>query len=90
MRCIMARPEEKSAVESLTNRERDVLQLIAEGSSSKEVAIHLKISVKTAETHRARVMKKLNLHNTAKLTRFAISEGLSHAKGMPSDTAAIA
>ncbi len=85
MRCIMARPEEKSAVESLTNRERDVLQLIAEGSSSKEVANQLDISVKTAETHRAKVMKKLNLHNTAKLTRFAIAEGLSHPRGIPSD-----
>jgi DNA-binding NarL/FixJ family response regulator len=54
-----------------------VLQLLAEGNSSKEVAYLLNLNVKTIDTHRQRIMKKLNLHNLADLTRYAIREGLT-------------
>ena len=57
-------------------REREILQLIAEGLSSKEVAALLSISVRTVESHRSAVMGKLDLHKVAGLVRFAIREGL--------------
>ena len=60
----------------LSPRERRVVQLIAEGQSTRQVAALLKISVKTAETHRARIMTKLNIHQTAGLVRYAIRRGL--------------
>ena len=56
----------------LTAREREILQLLAEGKSSKEVATSLNISVKTAETHRANIMRKLNLHSMSALVRYAV------------------
>jgi DNA-binding NarL/FixJ family response regulator len=62
--------------EPLSPREREVLQLIAEGKSTKEVAVVLGISVKTAESHRTRMMEKLNVHETASLVRYAIKRGL--------------
>ena len=61
----------------LSPRERQVLQLIAEGKTTKEVATFLQISVKTAETHRTRIMTKLNIHQTAGLVRYAIHSGLT-------------
>jgi len=60
----------------LTSRERQVVQLVAEGKSTKQVAALLGITPKTAEFHRARVMKKLNVHDVAGLVRYAIREGL--------------
>src|SRR2546425_287057 len=63
----------------LSPRERQVLQLIAEGKTTKEVATFLQISVKTAETHRTRIMTKLNIHETAGLVRYAIRSGLTQA-----------
>lgn len=60
----------------LTSRERQVLQLIAEGKTTKEVAQLLGISFKTAESHRTRIMAKLDIHETAGLVRYAIREGL--------------
>ncbi len=65
-----------AAVEPLSPRERQVVQLVAEGKSTKQVAELLKISVKTAEFHRGRAMDKLNIHDTAGLVRYAIREGL--------------
>jgi len=59
----------------LTPRERQVLQLVGEGESTKQIAEVLHISVKTAEFHRGRLMKKLNVHDTANLVRYAIREG---------------
>lgn len=56
----------------LTSREREIVQLLAEGKSSKEVALSLGISVKTAETHRANVMRKLELHSVSELVRYAV------------------
>jgi two-component system response regulator NreC len=64
-------------VEVLTTREREVLQLLAEGHSTKAVAARLHVSVKTIETHRQRVMAKLDLHSIAGLTKYAIREGLT-------------
>jgi DNA-binding NarL/FixJ family response regulator len=60
----------------LTAREREVLQLLAEGKSTKQIAALLHLSTKTVETHRQQIMKKLNIRSVAELTRFAIREGL--------------
>ncbi len=62
--------------EDLTTREAEVLQLIAEGFSNKQIAGELNISIKTVEKHRQQVMNKLNIHDVAGLTRYAISRGL--------------
>lgn len=56
----------------LTNRQREIVQLVAEGKSTKEVAVTLGISVKTAETHRANIMRKLELHSITELVRYAV------------------
>jgi DNA-binding NarL/FixJ family response regulator len=63
-------------VDPLTSRERQVLQLIAEGKSTKDVAALLGVSVKTAESHRSRLMQKLDIHETASLVRYAVKHGL--------------
>lgn len=60
----------------LTTREREVIQLLAEGKTSKEVAVALNLSVKTAETHRTNLMRKLDLHSVADLTRYAVRNGI--------------
>jgi len=69
--------EGRSAFAMLSTREREVLQLMAEGQATKEVARTLHVSVKTVETHRAKIMDKLNLHSVAELTKYAIREGLT-------------
>jgi two-component system, NarL family, response regulator NreC len=63
--------------EPLTVREREVLQLVAEGKTTKEIAQILALSVKAAESHRCRIMQKLGIHDTAGLVRYAIRRGLS-------------
>jgi two-component system, NarL family, response regulator NreC len=68
--------KEAIAPDPLSARERQVIQLIVEGKSTREVAILLGISVKTAESHRARLMQKLDIHETAGLVRYAIRRGL--------------
>ncbi len=60
----------------LTQREREILKLVAEGNKNKQIAAYLCISLKTVETHRTNLMKKLDLHNTAELTAFAIQNGM--------------
>lgn len=60
----------------LSSREREVLQLIAEGKTNKEVAVRLNLSVYTVDSHRGKIMEKLNLHNTGELVRFAVKSGL--------------
>ena len=67
----------KPAFASLTEREREVLQLLAEGRSTKEMAEAMDVSVKTVETHRRNIMEKLDLHSVAQLTRYAIREGVT-------------
>ena len=66
----------KRPVSALTPRQREVLQLIAEGKGTRSIASLLNVSVKTVEFHRTRLMEELNLHSTAELTRYAVSEGL--------------
>jgi DNA-binding NarL/FixJ family response regulator len=61
----------------LTSREREVLQLIAEGQTTKEIAWRLELSVKTVESHRIKLMRKLDIHETATLVRYAIRRGLT-------------
>lgn len=61
----------------LTEREREVLQMIAEGNSTKQIASQLSVSAKTIESHRRQVMGKLNIRNIAELTKFAIREGIT-------------
>lgn len=63
-------------IDLLSSREREVLQMIAEGLINKEIATKLNLSVYTVEAHRGRVMEKLNLHSTSELVRFAIRNGL--------------
>jgi DNA-binding NarL/FixJ family response regulator len=60
----------------LSNREREVLQLISEGKTNKEIANKLNLSVYTVDSHRGKIMEKLNLHSTGELVRFAIKNGL--------------
>lgn len=60
----------------LTDREKQVLQLLAEGRSNKEVATLLELSLSTVETHRANLMQKLNLHNTAEIVLYAVRKGI--------------
>ena len=67
------------SADALSGRERQVLQLVGEGKSTKDIALQLGISVKTAESHRARLMKKLDIHETASLVRYAIRRGLIQA-----------
>jgi DNA-binding NarL/FixJ family response regulator len=68
-----------ASTDPLSGRERQVLQLVGEGKSTKDIAVQLGISVKTAESHRARLMKKLDIHETASLVRYAIRRGLIQA-----------
>jgi len=72
------RPHESDAPEKcvLTPREREVIQLVAEGKTTKEVATALSLSVKTAETHRTNLMRKLDLHSIADLTLYAVRNGI--------------
>jgi two-component system response regulator NreC len=68
---------ESTAFSLLSDREREVLQLVAEGKTAKEIAEHLHVSIKTVETHRTNIMTKLNIHRVAELTKYAIREGLT-------------
>lgn len=72
-----AASHERSPLESLSQREREVLQLVVEGLASAEIAERLSLSPRTVETYRARIMKKLDIHDLAGLVRFAIENGLT-------------
>jgi len=72
---------EPTVQELLSDRERQIVQLVAEGHSSTDIGDMLNISASTVETHRRNVLRKLDLHNVAELTRFAIREGLTHVDG---------
>ncbi len=67
---------ETSSQQILTPREREVIQLVAEGKTTKEIATALNLSVKTAETHRTNLMRKLDLHSVADLTLYAVRNGI--------------
>ena len=66
-----------TAFSDLTDREREVLQLLSEGRTTKQIALLLKVSIKTIETHRLKIMDKLNIRSIAELTKYAIREGLT-------------
>ena len=70
--------DEASVFTTLTDREREVLQLLAEGKSTKQIASDLFVSVKTIETHRQNIMNKLKLYNIPDLVKYAIREGITH------------
>jgi DNA-binding NarL/FixJ family response regulator len=71
------KPGENPAFAVLTDREREVLQMLAEGRSTKEMADEMSVSVKTVETHRHNIMEKLHLFSVAELTKYAIREGVA-------------
>ena len=73
---IMLNPDQADSMSGLSGREKEILQLIAESNSNKEIADKLHISVKTAETHRNNIMRKLDIHDAVGLTRYAIENGL--------------
>lgn len=74
--CLTPEPLAKPS-RPLTSREREVLQLLAEGKTSKDIAARLGIAVPTVDTHRRQIMEKLDLHTIAELTKYAIREGLT-------------
>jgi DNA-binding NarL/FixJ family response regulator len=76
------------ALPSLTPREREIVQLLAEGKSTKEVAAHLRLSVKTAETHRSNIMRKLNLHSVSGLVLYAVRNNMVQVAIPPLDVPA--
>jgi len=75
------RPSNGTVLSDLTNREREILQLLAGGKSTREVSLILEISVKTAETHRANVMRKLGLHSVSELVLYAIRNNFVRVSG---------
>ncbi len=76
LRSVVAHTAPAKGSEPLTEREREILKLVAESNSTKEIARQLGLSVKTVDNHRANLMRKLNLHNVASLTRYALESGL--------------
>ena len=76
LRDVVANPGSSNSADFLTDREREILQLVAESHSTKEIAAKLDISVKTVDNHRTNLMRKLNLHDVASLTRYAVEIGL--------------
>lgn len=68
--------EERGTYEELTPREREILKLIGEGYTNQEIASHLSLSINTVQTHRSRIMDKLNLHSRAELMKYAVRMGL--------------
>lgn len=80
LRDVVANPSASNSSDFLTDREREILQLVAESHSTKEIAAKLDISVKTVDNHRTNLMRKLNLHDVASLTRYAVEIGLIHPR----------
>ncbi len=76
-------PERQWSKDVLTGREREVVQLLAEGKSTKEVAVALGLSVKTAETHRSNLMRKLDIHSVSELVLYAVRNNLVHVVQPP-------
>jgi DNA-binding NarL/FixJ family response regulator len=81
------RPRDGAGQETkLTNREQEIVRLLAAGKSNKEVGATLGISVRTAETHRAKIMLKLGVHSVAELIHYAMEQGFVSFRGVPSQT----
>ncbi len=83
LRDIMMFPDHGDSLEVLSNREKEILQLIAEGFHNKEIGLKLGISHKTVDTHRTNIMEKLEIKNVVGLTRFAIKKGLTDVSVSP-------
>ena len=83
LRNVVANPGASNTPDFLTDREREILQLIAESNSTKDIAARLGISMKTVDNHRTNLMRKLNLHDVASLTRHALETGLIQSKNSP-------
>ncbi len=83
LRNVVANPGSSNTPDFLTDREREILQLIAESNSTKDIAAKLTISMKTVDNHRTNLMRKLNLHDVASLTRYALETGLIQPKNTP-------
>jgi len=81
MRKVVANPQSGGSPDFLTGREREVMQLVAEGHSTKAAAIKLGISAKTVDNHRTNLMRKLDIHDVASLTRHALEHGLVEHRG---------
>jgi DNA-binding NarL/FixJ family response regulator len=79
--CLRRVDREESSLERLTPRQREVLQLVAEGHTTKEIATKLNITAKTAETYRGELMDALDIHDVASLTRYAIRTGVVSLEG---------
>jgi DNA-binding NarL/FixJ family response regulator len=80
LRDVVAHPGSSDSPDFLTDREREILKLVVESHSSKDVAAKLGISMKTVDNHRSNLMRKLNLHDVASLTRYAMGIGLIETK----------
>ena len=75
----IAKPDTETPRDRLTPRQREIIQLLAEGKSSKEVASALNLSIKTAETHRANIMRRLDCHSVSELVRYAVRNNIVQA-----------
>lgn len=75
----VAKPDTETPRDRLTPRQREIIQLLAEGKSSKEVASALNLSIKTAETHRANIMRRLDCHSVSELVRYAVRNNIVQA-----------
>jgi DNA-binding NarL/FixJ family response regulator len=80
LRSVVANPASEGTGDRLTIREREILRLVAESNSTREIAAKLGISTKTVDNHRTNLMRKLDLHDVASLTRYALNTGLIDAK----------
>lgn len=80
------RAHESCGSSALTSREREILQLLAEGKTTKEVALVLNLTIKTAETHRANIMRKLDLHSIGELVLYAVRNNILHVPRAPAAT----
>jgi DNA-binding NarL/FixJ family response regulator len=76
-------PTEAKVRSRLSSREREVVQLVAEGKTNKEIAVILSMSAKTAETHRSHIMSKLDLHSVAELVLYAVKNHIVHVQAPP-------
>jgi len=81
LRDVVAHPGANTSPDFLTDREREILKLVVESHSSKAIAAKLSISMKTVDNHRSNLMRKLNLHDVASLTRYALEIGVIPSKG---------
>jgi DNA-binding NarL/FixJ family response regulator len=81
LRDVVANPRASNSPDFLTDREREILKLVVESHSSKDIAAKLSISLKTVDNHRSNLMRKLNMHDVASLTRYALDVGIIQPRG---------